>query len=231
MAQARNILVLGATGVTGLQFIPMALSHSARTNLTLYVRSRSKLPSKIQTDSRVRIVEGSLNDLPALKSAMSGIDTVLSFLGAYVSLSAFIWRTKTTAIADSFPTIFSAMRFQGTKRILALSTPSGLLLGTDQPPLSWRLYNNVPPFAVPQGHAEMKGIAQHVAAQTDLEWTVMRVPQLTEGKADLKVAAGPLDADYKGGKQLSRASYVKWILGEIEERKWIGGAPMLANEM
>ena len=72
----------------------------------------------------VCVAKGFLTDEEALKDAMTGMDTVVSFLGARLSPSAFIWRTKTTPIADSFPTISRAMTAQGVKRILALSTPS-----------------------------------------------------------------------------------------------------------
>lgn len=169
-----------------------------------------------------------MTDEIALKDAMDGVDTVVSFLGAPVSLSAFIWRTKTTPIGDSFPTVFRAMRAQDVKRILALSTPS-YHVGSEQKSWTFWLLGFMPPLFVPQGNAEMVAIARNVAAQSDLDWTVFRIPHLNNGPADLPVAAGLLGLDYKGSVELSRASMAGWVMEEIKKGKWIKGAPALGN--
>lgn len=91
------------------------------------------------------------------------------------------------------------------------------------------LYLVIPPLMVPQGNAEMVAIAEAVAAEDDLDWTIFRVPHLTEASADLPVYAGLLGPEYKGSLQLSRGSQARWILREIEERAWIKGAPALGN--
>ncbi|KAJ6571742.1 hypothetical protein B0H19DRAFT_1255679 [Mycena capillaripes] len=222
-----SILVLGATGVSGLAFIRVALGQPNPPKLTLYVRSRDKLPAGVEKQTRV--VEGSLTDERALLEAMEGVDTVVSLLGAYVSLSGFVFRTKTTPIADSFPGILSAMRAKGAKRILALSTPSFYPDPSEVFPLKWSLAGIMPKIIVPQGDAEMMAIAQAVADADDLDWTVFRVPHLTEEAADLPVAAGLLGPDFKGTLNLSRASMAVWILKEMEERRWVKKAPVLGN--
>ena len=196
--------------------------------MTLYVRSRSKLPADTLSNPAVRVVEGSLTDETALEDAMTGVSTVISFLGAYASLSAFIWRTKTTPIADSFPNIFRVMRAKGTKRILALSTSAYDVNSEEKSWMFW-LFGLMPPVFVPQGNAEMVAIARNVAAQSDLDWTVFRVPHLNNGSADLPLAAGLLGPDYKGTMELSRASLAGWVLEEIEKGEWVKGAPALGN--
>ncbi|KAJ6590556.1 hypothetical protein DFH09DRAFT_207462 [Mycena vulgaris] len=225
-----SILVLGATGPSGLAFIEVALRQPSPPKLTLLVRptSRGKLPAGIE--SQTRIVEGGLTDERALLDAMDGVDTVVSFLGAYPSFSAFIFRNKETPVADSFKGIIAAMRAKGAKRIFALSTPSFSPDPTESfPTTTWALYSIMPKIMVPQGNAEMVGIAKAVAAVDDLDWTVFRVPHLTENAADLPVAAGNLGPDFKGTIHLSRASMAVWILKEMEERKWVKKAPVLGN--
>lgn len=81
---------------------------------------------------------------------------------------------------------------------------------------------------VPQGNAEMVTIAE-VVAGSDIDYTIFRVPHLTEDSADLPVYAGFLGPDYKGSTNLSRASQARWILREIEDRVWIRQAPALGN--
>ena len=81
----------------------------------------------------------------------------------------------------------------------------------------------------PQGNAEMVAIAEAVAAEKDLDWTIFRVPHLTEASSDLPVYAGLLGPDYKGSLSLSRGSQARWILKEIEENVWVKQAPAIGN--
>jgi hypothetical protein len=160
---------------------------------------------------------------------MTGVDSVVSFLGAYVSFWAFIWRIKTTPIADSFPTIFRPMRVQGVKRILApLNTR---LTGSVPRRKSWTfwLMEFMPALFAPQGNAEMVAIAKKVTAQSGLDWTVFRIPHLNNGPADLPLAAGLLGPDYKGTLERNRASMARWVMEEIKKGEWIRAAPALGN--
>jgi hypothetical protein len=121
------------------------------------------------------------------------------------------------------------MRAKGVKRIFALSTPSFSPDPSEVFSFGWSAYALMPKVVMPQGNAEMVAIAQAVAAADDLDWTVFRVPHLTEKAANLPVAAGVIGPDYKGGFDLSRASMAVWILKEMEERQWVKKAPMLGN--
>ncbi|KAF2431803.1 NAD(P)-binding protein [Tothia fuscella] len=230
MVEQKIILVLGATGFSGLAFIKEALVHASNPNLTLLIRTPSKLPTEYKDNPRITIVEGQLDDPQTLETAMKGITTVVSFLGAYMSLSATLLHTTTTPIADTFPLLFNAMCTANVKRILALSTPTGLPMpGKDVKPWSWTAMGLFIQLAAPQGNAEMGAIGEAVASQDELDWTVFRVPHLNDGSGELKVEAGYLGGEYKGGMELSRGSMAKWVLGEIEEGKWIREAPVLGN--
>lgn len=90
-------------------------------------------------------------------------------------------------------------------------------------------YLLMPPLMVPQADAEMVAIAKLVSAEDNLDWTIFRVPHLTEASADLPVWAGLLGPNWKGTFNLSRASLARWLLREIEEGAWVKGAPALGN--
>jgi hypothetical protein len=62
----------------------------------------------------------------------------------------------------------------------------------------------------------MKGIAEKVSAQTQLDWTVFRVPHW-------------LGLQYPGETELSRRSPMNWVLEEIQKKEWVRKAPMLVN--
>ncbi|KEF54468.1 uncharacterized protein A1O9_09635 [Exophiala aquamarina CBS 119918] len=245
MPKPRHIVVLGATG--------MAFS-SVSAALTLYVRNASRLPAAhTEADpARIRVVEGGLTDQAALEAALTDpaapVEAVVSFLGAYPTLSAFLLRTKTTPIADSFPILFAAMKKTSVKRILALSTPAWLVkeqqtgpkgaegetVEFDKFPWSWWLAMKVPPLLIPQGHKEMEQIARRVVEEGQsggwgLKWTVFRVPHLNAGGADERVSAGIFGHGFVGTRELSRKSMVNWVLEEVEAGEWINKAPAIGN--
>jgi hypothetical protein len=121
------------------------------------------------------------------------------------------------------------MRAKGAKRIFALSTHAFAPDPSEVCSLKWSIYRFIQKVVLPEGNAEMVAIAKAVSTADDLEWTVFRVPHLTQKEADLPVAAGLLGPDFKGTIHLSRASMAVWILKEIEERQWVKKVPMLAN--
>lgn len=139
------------------------------------------------------------------------------------------------------------MKAKGIRNILALSTPSFYVYPETvslncahtisctrpnpigQHSLSVTLYQIFPPIFLPQGTAEMIAIAKTITAEDDLDWTIFRIPSLTMGSPDLPVCAGLLGPEWKGKLEISRGSMVRWLLKEVEERKWVRGAPVIGN--
>ncbi|KAJ5808507.1 NAD(P)-binding protein [Penicillium riverlandense] len=229
---SQRILVLGATGGSGLAFVEQALSLPNPPHLTLYVRTPSKLPSEFQSQPGISIVVGGLSDFETLDSVMKSqsITTVVSFLGAYFSASAIIFRPKETPIADSFPTIIRAMKANNVSRLIVLSTASFWITGKDISTWGLSIFGVMPKIFVPQGDAEMVRIAEVVSRDAaEQDWTIFRVPHLTDGPSDLPVWAGYAGPGHRGGLNLSRRSLAMWVLNEISEPKWIRQAPFLGN--
>ncbi|KAM3072230.1 hypothetical protein ACMFMG_009046 [Clarireedia jacksonii] len=76
--------ILGATGATGQQLIKQLLK-SPEHELNLYIRSKSKLLKifpDIETDERIRLFEGSMNDLELLGSCIFSTQAVFSVLAS-----------------------------------------------------------------------------------------------------------------------------------------------------
>ncbi|KAI1629277.1 hypothetical protein EDD37DRAFT_44059 [Exophiala viscosa] len=242
----QHILLLGATGASGLAFLDVISELAQKPKLTLYVRpsSATKLPPWTTSNSGIRVMEGSLENKEALRTAFSpsedksfpAVTTVISFLGAYLSLQAVLTRDQSHPIADAFQhAILPAVKDCKVSRILVLSTPTAFCLPEERKKMSWKwwFYTMIPLLFAPQGNAEMKGIAEAVikagAKHDQLEWTVFRVPHLKNDDPYAKVIAGRLDRTFEGGTDLSRASLVRWVLREVEEKHWVRRAPLLGN--
>ncbi|KIX03361.1 uncharacterized protein Z518_06913 [Rhinocladiella mackenziei CBS 650.93] len=237
--EQHHILLLGATGGSGLAFIDAVLELPQKPALTLYVRasSKSKIPASATGKAGIRMVEGELNDGQALRIALSAsndpsfspVSAVISFLGAYLSLQAVFTRDKSHPIADALAnSILPTMKSCGVSRILALSTPTAFCLPAERKSMPWKwwFYTWIPLLLAPQANAEMKAIADTVikvgSKDEGLEWTMFRVPHLTDGDRKAEVIAGNLDQAFKG-------STARWVLTELQERHWICRAPMLGN--
>lgn len=245
--QGHHYLLLGATGASGIEFINQMLEEAARGPIpyvTLFLRSgsESKLPSGTLQQVNFRLVQGNLADQQAIQRALAPdgkfppVTIVVSFLGAYPRLLPLFTRDKSHPIADAFSSsILPAMKANNVSRIIALSTPTGCYSAEEAKtvPWKWWFYMQMPRLLAPQGNAEMAGIANAVISagnkDRDLEWTVFRVPHLTEGLRDAGVVAGLLERNYTASLDLSRGSLVKWVLKEVKEKAWIRGTPMLAN--
>lgn len=220
--------------------------------MTLYVRNPSKLPSEFNEPvhaARLRVMVGELDDQTAIETALSDsftpVEAVVSFIGPYASLKAFLLRTKTTPIADAIPTLLKAMKNTGVKRILALSSSSWLIHPEpdkngqtedlfDSVPWDWWFAMQFVAFVLPQGFREMEETGRRIALEGKeggwgLKWTVFRVPHLSNGSADAPVSAGYIGNGFAGLKELSRKSMVRWVANELEAGEWINTAPVVAN--
>ena len=75
-----HILLLGGTGICGTIFTRAALA--AGHKLTLYVRTPSKIPSDLSSNTNISIIQGELHDAEGLKKAAAcGADIFISLAG------------------------------------------------------------------------------------------------------------------------------------------------------
>ncbi|KAJ5683837.1 NAD(P)-binding protein [Penicillium maclennaniae] len=221
--ESETIFLLGGNriGGPGLAFIEEALSFPKPPHLVLYVRTSSNSSPVITKNINVSLVKGELTDLDALTSAMKDhfVTTVVSFLGAYVSFSAMLIRRIDTPIAGLVPTLIRAIEVNRVKRLLALSTSSYWIEDRDVATWTMSMYKALP-----------KLFAQRVSeSSADLDWTIFRIPHLTDGSADLPVWADYIGPSHKGGLKLSRRSQACWAMREIQAREWVRRSPFLAN--
>jgi putative NADH-flavin reductase len=190
-----KIFVLGATGGIGRHLISLALERGYYA--TAYVRS----PQKINTaHERLNVIPGDVFNADPMARAMAGHDAVLSAFGPLTIRSSTLRRQfgKTLAIA---------MRKSGVRRTEVVSAA---FLFQDLGPFSRFLKATLFRQMAP----DMAGMETEVC-QSDLDWTIVRPPRLTNGPArhSYRVADGTLP---KGGFLISRADVAHFMIGEAE---------------
>lgn len=142
---------------------------------------------------------------------------------------------KKQPITNALKTLYPLLLANGTtKRVMTLATAS-FSVPEDQRSMIWWLGINVFIRGVGgDSYPEIRGIAQETVDLGDkIDWTVFRVPGLFGTTLDGN--PGEVNACYIGdpkgrdGLRLDRGRLAKWILGELDEGKWINTCPALAN--
>ncbi|KAL5114759.1 hypothetical protein ACEQ8H_007376 [Pleosporales sp. CAS-2024a] len=216
-----HILVIGATGLSGLEFCNAALARGHA--LTLYVRNPSKVPADIAKNANVSVATGTLEDVASFeRAAQSGPKVFVSFAGP-------VSRAKGTPVTEAMKRLFPILVANDFKRAMVLCT-SAHVAPQDKSALKWKAVGILIKAVGGSGFEEFKGIGTIVSAQdvSRIKWTLFRVPFLSNGPE------APTTATYAGsggdGMSLSRKSMANWVLDELrEDSAWVGKAPMLSN--
>lgn len=129
-------------------------------------------------------------------------------------------------VTDGFKMIVPLLRNYKYSRALVLATASYKAPEDRFSVLYWLMIMAVY-LAVRPAYDEINGFAPIVTSvpAEELGWTVFRVPLLKNGEAV------PVKAGYVGdvGAGLERKALAEWLLGEIEEGRWVGKCPVVAN--
>jgi len=165
------------------------------------VRALARDPGKLNMQhERLLVVQGSLSDKPQVEQVIAESDAVLSVLGPTSNEPTF-------EISQGTQTIVAAMKKHGVKRLI-ISAGAGVGDPGDAPKLFM-----------------LKTVA--LVRQSGLEWTVVRVPRLTDSAQTGQVRVGMVG---KGtGANLSRADMAEFMLKQIDDGRHLRQAPVISN--
>uniref|UniRef100_A0AAZ3RY88 NAD(P)-binding domain-containing protein n=1 Tax=Oncorhynchus tshawytscha TaxID=74940 RepID=A0AAZ3RY88_ONCTS len=113
----KNVAIFGATGMTGLVTLPLAVA--AGYNVTVLVRDPARLPAEHKA---CRVVVGDVLNKEDVKKTIQGQDAVIIVLGTRTDLS------PTTMMSEGTRNILDAMKAGGIRKVV------GCMSGTEE---SW----------------------------------------------------------------------------------------------
>ncbi|MEI7297884.1 SDR family oxidoreductase [Paraburkholderia tropica] len=216
MAGIKTIALFGATGPTGRHIIEEALKHGY--NLSVYTRDARKLASFA---GRVDIVVGDLQDQSAIAKCVQGADAVISALGPN---SLKVQGDK--PVMHGLTHIIAAMKHAGVRRLIQISTAAyrDPKDGFAFKPHAFALLFKV---IARKGYEDIKATGELVA-NSDLDRTLIRIPNLKDGPAD-----GGVDVGWYGktklGMKLSRGNLAKVLVDQVTDKQFVRAAPGIAN--
>jgi putative NADH-flavin reductase len=200
-----KLVVLGATGGTGLEIVRQAIAHHHQ--VTAFVRSAERLKPFA---GQIVVKQGDLLKSAALGEAIQGHDAVLSGFGPRVPIA----KADANLLRGFASAVTTAMQRTGVRRIVVVST-AFLFKDSIVPPayLFGRLFF---PGVVTDASA-----MERIFAASNLDWTILRPPQLTDkphtGKYRLREAHLP-----PFGFKISRADVADCFLKTVADPTSIG---------
>ncbi|VWD40372.1 NmrA family protein [Burkholderia contaminans] len=216
MAGKKTVALFGATGPTGRHIIEEALKQGY--TLSVYTRDAKKLASFA---GRIEIVVGDLQDQSAIAKCVQGADAVISALGPN---GLKVQGDK--PVMHGLSNIIVAMQRAGVRRLIQISTAA---YRDPKDSFAFKPHAFALLFKViaRKGYEDIKATGELVA-NSNLDWTLVRIPNLKDGPAD-----GSVDVGWYGttklGMKLSRGNLAKFLVDQVTDRKFVRAAPGIAN--
>jgi len=210
-----KITLFGATGPTGIVLTQKALA--AGHSVTVYARNPAKLAVQ---HPRLTVIRGTLDESDTVARAISGSDAVISVLGP-------AGRVKGRPITAGMRAIVAAMQAQGVRRLIVTATPSARD-PRDRFVFSFACAVRLVRLLLPEVYADIVGWAEVVRA-SGLDWTLVRLPMLTDRPGKFPPVAGPVGTPGLNLFSLSRDVLAEFLLAQLEDRAWLGQAPAISN--
>jgi putative NADH-flavin reductase len=210
-----RLAVFGPTGGTGRSVIAQALTVGDK--VTVLARNPAGLA---EFGDRITVVTGDVLDQDDVNRTVEGAEVVISALGIGMH------RHATTVYSQGTADIIAAMKAEGIRRLLVVSTssleiPSPRRLGEYL--LAKVLLHNI--LAKP--YADMALMEQHVR-NSDLDWTLVRAARLTNGPLTGAYRTA-VNQKLRGCWSISRTDVAHYLLKHVADPAICRGTVEIAN--
>ena len=206
-----KLLVIGATGSIGSAACLAAIGRGH--GVTAFVRSPEKLGAM---RDQMTIVVGDLTDADAVRAAVAGHDAVISALGS--SPDAAQLDVPATAMRN----VLAAMEATGVRRLVGIAGAAVSVPG-EQKPLRGRIASFLVRLMA-RNVVEAKQREFEVVRASDLDWTMIRPPNVVDGEATGRVVIG----ETLRGFRISSGDVGVALVQLAEGNAHVRGAPYLS---
>jgi putative NADH-flavin reductase len=203
-----NITVFGATGRTGVPLVRRALDRGH--SVVAFARSPGKLPIE---NPDLTIVEGDVYTGGGVGNAVEGADAVVSVLGQTDD-------GPDDLLAVAGERIVAAMDEHGVTRFVTL-VGAGVREEGESVSITGRAMGLLLKLVAAEVLADAR---EHVdrLRRTDLAWTVVRAPRLTDGTGEGAYRAGDIAL---GFESIVRSDVARFMVDAVEDDQYVREMP------
>ncbi|KAJ7356978.1 NAD-binding protein [Mycena albidolilacea] len=236
-----RLLVFGSTGLIGTLIVREALATFDGSAVVLYVRTPEKLPDEFKQNPNCVIIQGQLDDDDALSKALEGVDIVLSALGPaqythpsgttlslQTSVTLISPSLRDTPLAHAYERIIRLMKVHQVNRLLALGTAS-IQDPSDRFNLAYYSMVTSVSIAMRNAYKDIRAIGAVIQASDLEQWTVIRVPMLSNNKSREVIAGYIGDRKIKNHISLNRVGFAAFVIEEVSKKQWDRKVPLLVS--
>jgi putative NADH-flavin reductase len=209
-----RILIIGASRGIGLKTTRQSLA--AGYDVRALARSASSINLH---DARLEKAQGDALNQHDVEAALVGVDAVILTLG--VGLGELIKPVQ--LFSDATRVLIAAMKDQAVNRLICVTG-----FGAGDSRASIGLLQRVP-FQIVFGRAyDDKSRQETQIKESGFQWTIVRPGVLSNGPqtGSYKVLRKP--SEWRNGI-ISRSNVADFLVKQIEDQTFIGGAPVLVN--
>jgi putative NADH-flavin reductase len=208
-----RVVVLGATGGIGRSVVDAA--RAAGHEVVAFGRDPSRLAS---LGHGVVIATGDATDGDAVARSLVGADAVINALGPTTRSREEVSRFETIA-----RNLIAGMRGAGVRRLVDLGG-AGITLRDEHKPLGGRIASLIVRAIVPHVVAA-KQREYEIIADSDLDWTIVRPPRVTERPATGRTTAG----ERLAGRSITRDDLARFMVEQLTDTTYVRKAPFVSS--
>lgn len=212
MTGTGHICLFGASGRTGREIVADALSRGYRvTAVARSTASTEGLPGTVD------LVRSDFDDDTSLARAIDGADAVLCVLGPRQPYHDIFCAAATRAI-------IRAMITTGVRRLICVT---GAMIGNRPTTRSlfirtmMRIYRNRNAEAAADRDAQERAIVE-----SDLDWTIVKPPRLTDGPTRHRVRSGE-ELPVTAFARISRRDLAGFMIDQIDSNEFLRKCPVV----
>ncbi|MCP2279498.1 NAD(P)-dependent oxidoreductase [Nocardia amikacinitolerans] len=196
-----RLTVFGATGSTGSHLVRQALERGY--HVTAVVRGQHEFPMH----SNLRLITADVMNPGAIQTAVADADAVLDAIGSRE-------HGPTTVVADAAQSICKAMEATGTSRLIMVSNSAGTPGPGDEPFTRFVVKPLILRPLLRHSLIDMAR-AETIVRDTDLDWTIVRAPQLTDNRPQGAYRTA-VDRNVMFGIRITRGDLARCMLDLID---------------
>jgi putative NADH-flavin reductase len=207
-----KVAIFGATGRVGSELLSQAIAtgHDVR----VLVRTPAKLDGQA---GRCTVLQGDVKDADAVKETLAGCEAVLSALGANGRDAADTRRTGTA-------NVMAAMRSSDMRRFVVVG---GFHLHVPGDPANLGQRLILPILRLSKNLVEDTTAMGTVVLESDLDWTLVRIPRVVQGRPTHRLRTGTLKLG--PWSKVTRGDVASFMLRCLADNAYVREAPMVCS--